>query len=335
MNTDEKKQAQNRLDELIESWDKNNIALALELIHTDLHLKKYITLKYESFVVLFGLKYLHQLVEIPLLFNSYLQHKTIAFNEQQLSLVETLPIERLLVTDNHDTKAISVLFRLKKLKELTFVKNPTLDKLPSNIEGLQQIERLYFIGTGLTELPASFVQLNTLQTLHLKQNKIHSLPDKFGQLQQLRELTISQPHTLQIPTSFGQLKNLNFLSIYIWGNGQVYFPTQNIALQQLSTLYIRCPKINDLPLFIQQLKGLKRLIVTRCQLKSIPAWVGQLSNLETLDLSNNPLETLPNSLMQLHKLQELKLVRTKLTRSPGIIILGNQKIKQFLKKINP
>ncbi len=332
MKLEEYNNAQNHLRILIESWEKRNIDLALELMSTDAKLQAFICSRYLPFLKLFGLKYLNQLVEIPNLLYKFRFSRGIEYNPTQLNIIESIPINRLMLSSQQQLREISAIFRLKKLKELTFVNLPLWKQLASNINNLEQLEELYIIRTGLTKLPESIGQLKKLRKLHLKQNQINSLPNGFGQLNQLEELIISQHQTISIPASIGHLKKLEHLSIYIWGNGQILFPDLACTLLAITTFHLRCPQLKEIPLFVYSLKNLKRLVVSRSQLTKVPSWLGQLSQLESLDLSHNPLPSLPPSLQELKHLTELNVTRTKMNKSSDIILQDKQQIHYFLQK---
>ncbi|WP_408613944.1 hypothetical protein [Hymenobacter yonginensis] len=61
----------------------------------------------------------------------------------------------------------------------------------------------------------------------------------------------------------------------------------------------------DLIYKIKDLRKLKRLDLSACQLDSLPVQVGLLQHVAVLNLSNNHLTSLPNSIRDMHSLREV------------------------------
>ena len=60
-----------------------------------------------------------------------------------------------------------------------------------------------------------------------------------------------------------------------------------------------------LPDYIQELKSLKELYCTNCNLSHIPFWLPILRNLKVLDISSNPIDTIPKTLVKCTRLETL------------------------------
>ena len=76
---------------------------------------------------------------------------------------------------------------------------------------------------------------------------------------------------------------------------------------------------SSLPPEIRELKHLKWLEITSCELKKLPPEIGELQNLEYLDLRHNKLTKLPKEVGQLQQLRFLGLAQNQLKRLPNTI----------------
>ncbi len=98
-------------------------------------------------------------------------------------------------------------------------------------------------------------------------------------------------------------------------------------------LYIHKRPMTVFPVAIFQLKELRKLEISACQLRSIPENIGDLKKLEILVLSDNQLETLPEGISKLTKLLELDLSNNAFDKFPREV-LALKKLERLLLQKN-
>ena len=111
-----------------------------------------------------------------------------------------------------------------------------LASLPSEIGGLQALQRLYVSFNQLTSLPGEIGGLRALKDLHVSSNQLTSLPAEIGRLQALQELSVSSNQLTSLPAEIGGLKALK--GLYAFYNQMASLPAEIGGLQALRRLYI-------------------------------------------------------------------------------------------------
>ncbi|CAH3187807.1 unnamed protein product, partial [Porites lobata] len=101
---------------------------------------------------------------------------------------------------------------LRELRLLN-VRNNQLVGLPTSIQRLTKLERLYLFENKLTELPAEIGDLRELRTLSVRDNHLIDLPTSIKRLTKLEELELTRNKLTELPTEIGDLGELRFLSV--------------------------------------------------------------------------------------------------------------------------
>lgn len=297
-----------KLFELIESWQKENLVLALMLIKNNKVLRAAAQERYLPLLRFVGRKTLRSLHQLP----SFLQHPKYHQTgwhprPAQQQVLATIPIEHLHLGGEH------------------------YQCLDAWLMYLEQIHFLSISDTHLRALPHNIEYLKQLKVCYLTNNHIKELPDSFGQLSSLEQLTILQYQLPLLPDSLGKLKKLKILSLIATSKYQWILPSTIAQCQELETLTLSNPNLTHIPSWVRQLSQLKRLNCRSCQIQKLPNWLPELFQLESLNLASNPLLKLPSNIRELTQLQRLNIGMTPIQPSQRKGLLTNrQEIQLFL-----
>jgi len=182
--------------------------------------------------------------------------------------------------------------------------------LPEWLGKLTRLQSLDLSGHRLTALPEWLGKLTRLQSLNLSGNQLNVLPEWLGQLTQLHELNLSRNRLTALPESLGQLTQLELLELA--DNQLTVLPESISGLSNLSTLQLGEKTLGGnplghLPQFIRELKALRILVASRCDIEVVPEWLGELSELGQVYFTKDRVTDLPIQLGMLEKLSELGL----------------------------
>ena len=100
---------------------------------------------------------------------------------------------------------------------------------------------------------------------------------------------------------------------------RVYLYFDEIArnFKKLKTIKIDSMEhMNKLPIALKELKKLKEICITNCNIETIPNWINGLMNLEILDLQNNKIIRIPKELSELKELISLNLNGNQISEIP-------------------
>lgn len=265
-----------------------------------------------------------------------------------LSHADSLPPELALLPSLKKLKCklpssnASVLFSLKNLTELELDGSrceSSLEALPQELQGLQNLVRLKVTHVGLRSIDSALGSLSRLEFLDLTGNKISSipssiescvllqnirlhgnpladLPSSIGGLKDLRSLNIMHSSLMCVPESIGNLSKLEQLNI---GGGFTELPESLSALVSLNSFWCNAP-LEAFPSFLPRLKNLRSLRIESTCTNFDFGLLNQLTMLTELDLSNTKLEELPPSLILLERLETLVLSGTSLASLPDWIL---------------
>lgn len=153
---------------------------------------------------------------------------------------------------------------------------------------------------------------------------LRSLPDAIGKLTRLKELIMDNGNGCSmnplLPESTGNLHSLEKLVLYgaqdPCGAGNEpgpqprerhRFPPSMSQLQNLTYLDLGRNGLEEIPLFVKDLPGLREFRFQWNRLKAIPAFTANLRELTTLRLDGNDLDNLPDFLNTLPKLIRITL----------------------------
>lgn len=302
------KQEIDKLFELIESWQKDNIDLALTIIRHNRALREATRARYLPLLKFVGRKTLRSLHQLPLFLQRPKYHQTgwepAALQQQVLA---SIPIEHLHVGGEHYSFLDSWLMYLEQTNFLS-ISDTHLTALPENIHTLQQLKVCYF-----------------------SNNHLKKLPESFGQLSSLEQLMIFQYRLPVLPNSLGNLKALKNLSLIATARQYWQLPATLAQCQQLETLTLSHPKMTSIPSWVRSLHQLKRLSCRACHIQVLPEWIGELEHLESINLASNPLQELPHNLKTLPKLKRLNIGMTPLIPSQRKgLLTTKQEVQDFL-----
>ncbi|CAH9081548.1 unnamed protein product [Cuscuta europaea] len=98
------------------------------------------------------------------------------------------------------------------------------------------------------------------------------------------------------------------------------FPDEVLGLERsVRTLDLTCNRIVDIPLEINKLMNLQRLILADNHIERLPVNLGLLQSIKVLKLDKNRMKTLPEELGQLVKLERLSVSENCLVNLPDTI----------------
>lgn len=191
-------------------------------------------------------------------------------------------LEELFLDANHLTILNDNVFRLTKLRRLSFSDNYIKD-IPPDIAKLVNLVELDCSRNKIEIIPEQIKFLRGLQVCNFSANKIEYLPNCLLQLKNLTCLTLNNCHLRRLPDEFGLLKNLE--SLELRENHLKSLPASITSLESLMKLDIGSNFIARLPEDIGRLTNLEYLFADENCLEIIPTNIGKLKNLQCLDFS--------------------------------------------------
>jgi hypothetical protein len=199
-----------------------------------------------------------------------------------LNGMNTLPFRSLINCRNGRVVTLHLKTHEYKCGYDTIFLDTNLNKIPTAIGFLSELETLDLTGNKLESIEPSVFTLVKLKCLILEENKLTLLSDSIGKLIRLTKLNLNYNKLISMPDSLQQLDSLEFLSI----NGQMFkiFPKQ-----------------------ILYLTNLKRLLIHNTNIESLSSNIYLLKKLEYLDISDNWIHSLPDSIVNMSKLKEINV----------------------------
>eukprot|EP00531_Pseudo-nitzschia_arenysensis_P016925 CAMPEP_0116121006 /NCGR_PEP_ID=MMETSP0329-20121206/3473_1 /TAXON_ID=697910 /ORGANISM="Pseudo-nitzschia arenysensis, Strain B593" /LENGTH=1333 /DNA_ID=CAMNT_0003614803 /DNA_START=191 /DNA_END=4192 /DNA_ORIENTATION=+ len=221
--------------------------------------------------------------------------------------------------------------------------------LPTEIQMVENLEKLILSGNTLDSLPSEIGHLSNLLYFDLTSNALSSLPSEFGNISNLHKLNLGGNDFESIPSQIFNLSSLK--SLFLDSNRVSYLPAEigNITglqeldfgsndLQQMSPeignltsmkyLHFDWNEISFVPTEIGNLTSLQRLDFYFNIITDMPSVIGNLESLEYLDFAGNALSSVPSELGNLSRLENLFLEYNELTSIPSE--LGNLSSLQSL-----
>eukprot|EP00253_Pinus_taeda_P005590 PITA_05590 len=206
--------------------------------------------------------------------------------------------------------------QIGNLTSLTFLSlesNSFTGSIPSSVNMLQKLERLYMGSNHLQgSIPMEIGQLKTLGLLDLSKNNLSGrIPDFVANLQQLRYLYLNHNQLSgNIPANLGKCVNLLLLDLsYKKLTGHI--PPQVAGLANLAFYFNLSNNLlhGHVPLALGKFNKLQAIDVSANQFTGyIPSALGSCQEIEYLNLSCNTFEgPIPLSLSELLNLQDLDL----------------------------
>jgi len=97
----------------------------------------------------------------------------------------------------------------------------------------------------------------------------------------------------------------------------LYFDEIISNFKKLTTIKIDSMKqLNKLPIALKELKNLKEISITNCNIEIIPNWINGLMNLEIIDLQKNNIIKIPTEFAELKELVSLNLNGNQISEIP-------------------
>ncbi|PPD93035.1 hypothetical protein GOBAR_DD10067 [Gossypium barbadense] len=223
-----------------------------------------------------------------------------------------------------------------------------LKELPSSIDNLIGLEELVLNNCeNLVCLPDNFYKLKSLKRLTLQDcSRLEIFPEILETMERLRDLDLSVRTLMELPSSIGNLIGLEDLSLNNYENlvclpDSFYklkslkrFTLQEIleTMEMLTDLDLSGTTLKELPTSIENLIGLKYLILDKCcsRLEIFPEILETMERLRELDLSGMALKELPPLIGNL-----IGLVKLILDNCENLVCLPNSFCKlKFLEKLD-
>lgn len=173
----------------------------------------------------------------------------------------------------------------------------------SDYSSIDQVSRLDLSFRQIDKLPKQIDALQNLEILNLSYNKLAELPWEFRNLKKLKNLNLSFNRFAEIPGVVCQLENLETLKVEANQLKKVNSGIGN--LKKLKDLNLFANQILELPGEIGSLSHLSRLNLAINQLSSLPASFAKLYNVITLELWLNKFDLIPEVISKLPNLKDL------------------------------
>lgn len=293
---DTKLSEQRNLFDLIESWEVNNIQLALQLIKKNKPLRKAATDRYMPLIEFIEAKSLQALKTlVKKINNTKFYKKNWQPEPAQQAVLKTLPIEHIQLNNKGLEQFPEWICYLGRLKSLDL----------SNGQGWRLKNK-----NKIERLPTAIEELTKLTVLNLSRVDLASVPSELGNLQQLSVLDLHYNKLQSLPHSFAQLTELTYLDLFINQLQEVPGLTQ---FTKLTYLQLGANNLQVIPDDIGHLEKLEILsVAANDAICKIPASIGQLKKLRDLDIYSlkNLKGQVPESLTKLTQLQKFRFDST-------------------------
>lgn len=119
----------------------------------------------------------------------------------------------------------------------------------------------------------------------------------------LKILGLTDNYYRHIPSSIGKLTNLDSLYLSGIGNGILNVPEALGNLKKLKNLDLTNCNLTEVPEWIREMPNIQLLNLTSNKIKQLPKWFCELTNLNTLYLSRNLLQEYPEVLEGMNVLE--------------------------------
>lgn len=200
----------------------------------------------------------------------------------------------------------------KKLKILN-LRYCQLGAIPPSVFELKDLEYLNLLENHISKIPDKIENLKKLKTLKMRWEEVRNISDN------IKDLPIE---TIEVSSANGDFPKVVYLMtnlkrIETKGAGIKKISKKITNLSKLEYLDLRDNyDLAVLPENIGELKKLKTLGISVCNLKKLPESICELTQLETLHLQHNKLTELPKNFGNLKHLRKLDLEGNKLQTLP-------------------
>ena len=259
----------------------------------------------------------NDLITIPEIVNDFLSGLA-DISEQELKLPDNPEkITSLDLSDKDLRKLPLEISGLENLQKLDLSGNHHLDLKDAflKLSRLNNLKELNLSNNGLTYLPKEIGLLKNLTNIYLRRNQFASPPSEIWQLKNLGLVTLKNNPLMLVNSSFGEyLKNKSDLSE---SEIDLLVNPKNRTSFELSS-----NNLTELPIEIWQLENLEKLelrLVPNLDLQDAFLKLGKLNNLANLTIESCKLTVIPSEITQLKGLTHLYLKNNKLEDLPSSI----------------
>jgi len=172
---------------------------------------------------------------------------------------ELIHLNNIRIDDNYGYRNLILYSNLdmniKELKEAKYldISGNSLEKLPSAISYLKNLDTLIVNRNNLITLPEWIVNLTKLKELNLDANKINEYPKNMSSLINIEKLNLGDLNIKEVPLWVKELKKLECLTL--WHNQDLTkLPLWIDSMEYLNSLWIGNTKINNLSSFKNLIK---------------------------------------------------------------------------------
>lgn len=232
------------LIQLIESWEKDNLEIAKQIMKGDSALKTAIKKRYDPVLSkLLGLSIL-SIEKVPhKIKNLNLSSFDLGEHEELASFFHNMPIESLYYSYQEVTEIPNWICELRRLSYLNLSHNK-ITEIPKNIQNLKGLKELNLDYNEIGEIPPQISALSNLVELRLANNKIQEIPPAVFKLRKLFKIQLDFNEIDEVPKEIGLLTELS--SLCLERNKLRTLPETMLNLQKLSWLSIEGTPLGDL-----------------------------------------------------------------------------------------
>ncbi len=171
---------------------------------------------------------------------------------------------------------------------------------------------------GLTKIPKSIYTLTNLQSLVLSDNKIDKVDPEIANLKQLKVFSIYQNWLSSLPDELLQCKLLDYLYLD-YNRSLASLPADIGELKNLKDLTASHCNLTEIPKSLEQCTDLRMLVLHHNKLTKIDLDFSKFPLLVNIKLNDNKLTSVPTSLFELPLVDEMELSNNQLTSVPDSI----------------
>ena len=214
---DELELEKNGIITLIESWNNDNISLALEILKGNPALHKVVKEHYKDLLkVVFSRVVLEDFINFPQkLANEIRANKALPRTKLIENILAIVPITRLSLSAMNIETVPWWIYKMPQLMELDLSSN-NIKMLSPEIKQLQNLLVLNLNYNLLHEIPQEIGELEKLEKLQLDFNYIEVIPEKLGNLHNLKWLCLEANKIELLPKALVGNENIKGLRSLYW-----------------------------------------------------------------------------------------------------------------------
>jgi Leucine-rich repeat (LRR) protein len=219
----------------------------------------------------------------------------------------------------NDYKKISDLLKLHHLD----LSSSELFRLPTYIKDCQNLKSINFTNNPDIDVTDCFnllCHLPNLKKIHISAHTLDNIPERYWE--KIFGIDVSQNDLTKIPENILKQKQLVYLDISgsRWiENRLIHLQPKLFELKNLKYLNLSRCNIDTLEDKIGKLANLNKLYLSKNQIRNLPSGIKTLTNLTKLNLSTNQLSFIPPEIDYLINLKELNLKKNNINNIPPSI----------------